>query len=158
MRKEGVIAKVVLGCICVWVALTGYKVIRRKVQSKAASIEIRSSESFYKMPRTKEERRAELGRGTWALIHTIAAKYPPDATREHQGNLIKFIDLLTKLFPCEECRGHFKELVSKFPPRVSSREEFGRWACEAHNIVNRRLGKKEFDCKRLEERWDCGCK
>lgn len=42
--------------------------------------------------------------------------------------------------------------------RTESREEFGRWMCEAHNGVNRKLGKKEFDCERWEERWRTGWK
>lgn len=37
--------------------------------------------------------------------------------------------------------------------RVESREAFGRWMCEAHNEVNRKLGKREFDCEKWEERW-----
>ena len=32
----------------------------------------------------------------------------------------------------------------------------GRWMCEAHNEVNRKLGKGEFDCSRWEERWRTG--
>ncbi|EIJ89648.1 hypothetical protein NEPAR06_1782 [Nematocida parisii] len=160
MRKERILVKVFLGIVILWCVLTGYKMIRRRYSdvNDRRLHSAKDSDSFYSMPKTKEERKAELGRGTWALIHTIAAKYPPDAGREHQGNLIKFIDLLTKLFPCDECRSHFKKLVDTFPPKVSSREEFAGWACQAHNIVNKRLGKQEFNCSRLDDRWDCGCK
>lgn len=42
--------------------------------------------------------------------------------------------------------------------RTESREEFGQWMCEAHNDVNRKLGKKEFDCSKWEERWRTGWK
>ena len=42
--------------------------------------------------------------------------------------------------------------------RTQSREEFGRWMCEAHNDVNRKLGKQEFDCSKWEERWRTGWK
>ena len=41
-------------------------------------------------------------------------------------------------------------------PRVSSREDFGRWMCEAHNAVNDKLGKERFDCNKWEERWVTG--
>ena len=40
--------------------------------------------------------------------------------------------------------------------KVSNREEFGRWMCEAHNAVNVKLGKEEFDCNRWEQRWRTG--
>lgn len=43
-------------------------------------------------------------------------------------------------------------------PKVSNREEFGQWMCEAHNAVNVKLGKKEFDCRFWEERWRTGWK
>ena len=41
-------------------------------------------------------------------------------------------------------------------PRVSNRDEIGRWMCEAHNAVNVKLGKESFDCNRWEERWRTG--
>lgn len=41
-------------------------------------------------------------------------------------------------------------------PRVGGQEEFGMWMCRAHNEVNRKLGKGEFDCKRWKERWRDG--
>jgi mitochondrial FAD-linked sulfhydryl oxidase len=41
--------------------------------------------------------------------------------------------------------------------RVGSRAEFGKWMCDAHNEVNRKLGKELFDCNRWEERWRTGC-
>lgn len=164
MRKERVLIKALCTIGAVWVILTGYKMakkafITKKINKSSYKTSLfEKIDTFYAMPEKKEDRKAELGRGTWALIHTIAAKYPPYAGREHQANIIQFIDLLTKLFPCEDCRGHFKKLVDGFPPKVSSREDFAAWACQAHNIVNRRLGKREFDCGRLDERWDCGCK
>ncbi|KAH9386143.1 mitochondrial FAD-linked sulfhydryl oxidase [Nematocida major] len=152
MRKQAIVVRVFIGIVAVWVVLTGYKMLRRyRTPRKDAG-------PFYAMPESAAERRGELGRGTWTLIHTIAAKYPAEPTREYKGDVLKFVELLTKLFPCEDCRGHFKKLVGGFPPKVSSREEFSLWACQAHNIVNRRLGKTEFECSRLDERWDCGCK
>jgi len=41
-------------------------------------------------------------------------------------------------------------------PRVGGRGELGRWMCEAHNEVNRKLGKGEFECGGWEERWRTG--
>lgn len=43
-------------------------------------------------------------------------------------------------------------------PRLGGRGEFGTWMCEAHNEVNRKLGKEEFDCRFWEERWRTGWK
>lgn len=38
-------------------------------------------------------------------------------------------------------------------PRMSSRDEFGLWMCEAHNAVNEKLGKESFDCGQWKVRW-----
>ena len=38
-------------------------------------------------------------------------------------------------------------------PNIQNRKEFSIWLCKAHNEVNNRLGKKEFDCNRVLERW-----
>lgn len=43
-------------------------------------------------------------------------------------------------------------------PKLGGRKEFGWWMCEAHNEVNRKLGKPEFDCRFWEERWRSGWK
>lgn len=40
---------------------------------------------------------------------------------------------------------------------LDSRDRFGLWMCMAHNAVNDKLGKKEFDCRKWEERWRTGC-
>ena len=40
---------------------------------------------------------------------------------------------------------------------LDSRERFGLWMCMAHNAVNTKLGKQEFDCRKWEERWRTGC-
>jgi len=38
-------------------------------------------------------------------------------------------------------------------PRMNSRDEFGLWMCEAHNAVNEKLGKANFDCSQWKVRW-----
>ncbi|KAI5180391.1 mitochondrial FAD-linked sulfhydryl oxidase [Nematocida sp. AWRm80] len=154
MRKDIAIKSTIGVLVGIWCLLTVYKIVRRR----GAKTIPESNPSYYSKPPTKEAIRQELGRSTWTLLHTIAAKYPAYPTREQQSNAILLIDLLTKMFPCEECRGHFKQLTDGFPPQVSSQEEFSQWMCQAHNIVNKRLNKPVFDCARLDDRWDCGCK
>lgn len=41
---------------------------------------------------------------------------------------------------------------------LKSQEEFGQWMCRAHNAVNVKLGKKEFDCNLWKQRWRDGWK
>lgn len=73
-----------------------------------------------------------------------------------------FLKLFSRLYPCWVCADDFRtwmaEPSGRNEPRLSGRSEFGTWMCEAHNEVNRKLGKKEFDCRFWEERWRTGWK
>lgn len=104
----------------------------------------------------------ELGRSTWTFLHTLTATYPTTATPEKQTQMRSFLGLFSNLYPCWSCAEDFQRWMAdptgNNAPRLSSRAEFGQWMCEAHNAVNRKLGKKEFDCNLWEERWRTGWK
>ncbi|EKV19218.1 FAD dependent sulfhydryl oxidase Erv1, putative [Penicillium digitatum] len=104
----------------------------------------------------------ELGRSTWTLLHSMAATYPEKANMEHQANMSGFLKFFSKLYPCWVCADDFQTWMAhpsgRNKPKLESRKEFGWWMCEAHNEVNRKLGKKEFDCRLWEERWRTGWK
>ena len=97
----------------------------------------------------------ELGRGTWALLHTMAAYYPdnPDALRKVQAR--RFFDALGDLYPCTHCADDFRVDKARNPPRVESRTALSVWLCERHNEVNEKLGKEKHSCAiaDLDERW-----
>ncbi|CAG8232239.1 unnamed protein product [Penicillium salamii] len=104
----------------------------------------------------------QLGRSTWTLLHSMAATYPEKASTEHQSNMEGFLKFFSKLYPCWVCADDFQAWMAhpsgRNQPKLGSRKEFGWWMCEAHNEVNRKLGKKEFDCRFWEERWRSGWK
>ena len=56
-----------------------------------------------------------------------------------------------------ECAGHFRQILAKFPPQVSSRNAAAAWGCHVHNEVNHSLNKKTFDCANIGDFYDCGC-
>jgi hypothetical protein len=101
--------------------------------------------------------RAELGRATWRLLHTIAARYPKRPKSDERQAAKSFLYLLSRLYPCGQCAKHFQLLLGSLPPDVSSREAFSQWACKAHNVVNHRLDKPQFNCTTVNEVWKCGC-
>lgn len=100
----------------------------------------------------------QLGRSTWTLLHSISAQYPSQPTASEQDTLKTFFGAFGKLYPCWVCAEDFQAYMEKERIRTESRDEFGKWLCEAHNEVNRKLGKKEFDCGKWEERWRTGWK
>ncbi|VBB81221.1 Putative FAD-linked sulfhydryl oxidase [Podospora comata] len=101
--------------------------------------------------------KAELGRASWKLFHTMMARFPEEPTADDSLALRTYIQLFARLYPCGDCASHFQKLLEKYPPQVSSRNNAAGWACFVHNEVNRRLRKELFDCNNIGDFYDCGC-
>ena len=97
----------------------------------------------------------ELGRASWALMHTIAAYYPQKPTHAQRVQARRFFDALGDLYPCATCRADLRADVDAHPPRCESREALAKWVCERHNVVNEKLGKAKMSCAidALDARW-----
>ncbi|KAG9085184.1 hypothetical protein FS749_004628 [Ceratobasidium sp. UAMH 11750] len=101
--------------------------------------------------------KAELGRATWKLMHTMTLRFPDKPTEDEREALKSFFYLTSRLYPCGECAVEFQSLLKQYPPQTSSRMVSALWLCHVHNLVNARLKKPEFDCTKLDETYDCGC-
>ncbi|KAK2664909.1 hypothetical protein Ddye_003483 [Dipteronia dyeriana] len=95
----------------------------------------------------------ELGRATWTFLHTLAAQYPENPTRQQKRDVKELMAILSRLYPCKECADHFKEVLRANPVQTGSHDEFSQWLCHVHNVVNRSLGKLVFPCERVDARW-----
>ena len=103
-----------------------------------------------------------LGNHTGTFLPSLAATYPPQASAAEQSDMAAFMTLFSRLYPCWVCADDLRAWMQKpeneIRRRLKTRGEFGHWMCEAHNEVNRKLGKKEFDCRFWEDRWRTGWK
>ena len=62
------------------------------------------------------------------------------------------------IFPLSCLHQDFVEDLKAHPVDASSGPRLARWLCDAHNRVNEKLGKDQFDCGRVYERWRDGWK
>jgi len=87
----------------------------------------------------------------------MMARFPDKPTPDDSLALKSYIHLFARLYPCGDCARHFQQLLAKFPPQTSSRNNAAGWACMVHNEVNKRLKKEEFNCQNIGDFYDCGC-
>ncbi|TEB38050.1 hypothetical protein FA13DRAFT_719092 [Coprinellus micaceus] len=104
-----------------------------------------------------ETAKAELGRATWKLMHTMTLRFPKKPTQDEREALNSYFHLMSRLYPCGECAAEFQQLLKRFPPQTSSRLAASQWLCALHNEVNKRLHKPIFDCAHVDSTYDCGC-
>merc|ERR1711939_1040602 len=102
----------------------------------------------------------ELGRSSWTLLHSMAATYPTNAPRETQSIMQQFISTFSTLYPCWVCAEDFRAWMATpgNEPKVQGQDDLGMWMCQAHNAVNVKLGKPEFNCSLWKQRWKDGWK
>ncbi|KXZ42369.1 hypothetical protein GPECTOR_155g79 [Gonium pectorale] len=55
--------------------------------------------------------KAEVGRATWTLLHSLAAQFPDRPTRQQRRDAAELVWLLTRVYPCGDCAAHLAELA-----------------------------------------------
>ena len=96
----------------------------------------------------------EIGRRTWALLHSIANTFPEKPNEYDKNMMTKFLYGLARSYPCKVCGGHLIKMLDKKGIKMDSRDDFGNYICNIHNIVNKVLNKSQFNCNKSYEVWN----
>eukprot|EP00172_Hildenbrandia_rubra_P001646 Plantae.Rhodophyta-Hildenbrandia_rubra.ctg22161.p1 GENE.Plantae.Rhodophyta-Hildenbrandia_rubra.ctg22161~~Plantae.Rhodophyta-Hildenbrandia_rubra.ctg22161.p1 ORF type:complete len:175 (-),score=28.74 Plantae.Rhodophyta-Hildenbrandia_rubra.ctg22161:1015-1539(-) len=94
-----------------------------------------------------------LGRATWTFLHTFAASFPAMPTLKEKERAERFMRDFAEIYPCAPCAASFREILKESPPKAEGGGGFAQWMCEVHNKVNKEIGKEQFDCAKVGERW-----
>ena len=130
---------------------TDFRTLRKKMDSDSTGTEVDPYRPYACPPDS-----SELGRSTWTFLHSMAAYYPETPSQQDKADMAGFIKSLARFYPCWYCAEHFSQYISATPPLLDSNSDLSLWFCDAHNEVNQRLGKKQFDCSTVLERWKYG--
>ena len=96
----------------------------------------------------------EIGRRTWALLHSIANTFPENPSEKDKNMMKKFLYGLARSYPCKVCGGHLIRMLDKKGIKMENKKEFINYICNIHNIVNKVLNKTEFDCDKAYNVWN----
>lgn len=91
--------------------------------------------------------REQLGRKSWGHLHMITTTAPMQIEPEWREQFNAFLLLFGKLYPCKLCANYFMRILrgaGEF--KGDSRVELMDYMCDIHNRVNKRLGKRKYDC------------
>jgi len=69
------------------------------------------------------DKKAELGRAGWTLIHTTAATLPTPLTPAARDGVVALLRAVALTYPCKECREHFASFIAVHPIEYVA----GRW-------------------------------
>jgi len=80
-----------------------------------------------------------VGPNIWRNLHVAALQW--DGKVQSQASLLVKVGMN---IPCGECRSFWSTRLRENPPPKTNADDFFRWTWEAHNAVNKKLGKPEI--------------
>ena len=97
------------------------------------------------------------GPNGWFFLDSICLSYPLTPSNEIKENYKSFFNLLPKILPCDKCRNHFKQYITKYPLNdniLKSKDSLLLWILNAHNNVNKINGKNIITFEQFKEYYD----
>lgn len=81
----------------------------------------------------------------WHYMHMISFNHPNNPNSEDVYHQKVFLENLQHTLPCNKCKMHYKQYISKYPPKLNTKMDYIKWVIDLHNAVNERNGKKIYN-------------
>jgi hypothetical protein len=96
------------------------------------------------------------GPSAWAFIHLTAIAEPDNFDRARLVFYKQFFVLLQELLPCERCRIHLKQNMSKLKDieKIQTKRELFDWTTDIHNKVNEITKKQKLSSDDAFDYWN----
>lgn len=96
------------------------------------------------------------GPSAWAFIHLTAMAESDDFDKSRLIFYKRFFEVLQELLPCEKCRMHLKQNMSKLKDieKIKSKKELFDWTTDLHNKVNEITNKNILSNKDAYNYWN----
>ena len=83
--------------------------------------------------------------------------YPEKPTEDEKKRMKQLFEAVAATLPCETCRKHFSEAVSKIEPNLKDSATLSKWLVDVHNSVNERLKKPQKSYKQVQDEYKLFC-
>jgi hypothetical protein len=100
-------------------------------------------------PAWQERKRAMMARvgpPLWAKLHRWALTADLTTAQE-------WLDDFAKQLPCGDCKRHWRDMIKRAPPDLSSQIALFDWTVERHNEVNERLDRSTMTTDEARATW-----
>ncbi|CRH03043.1 FAD-linked sulfhydryl oxidase ERV1, putative [Plasmodium relictum] len=94
--------------------------------------------------------RAEIGRASWLILHTISANYPDKPTEEEKLKHTKFFYAFSNLYPCHICKLDLLHLLKKYQLNCENKVSYSTFIFNLHNMINEEIGKDIYPCDNIQ--------
>lgn len=96
----------------------------------------------------------EWGNTVWYTFHGLAHKLKIE-NENISINLMQYFFSICNNLPCDECSKHATELLRKCNiNNINTKEKLKDFCWKLHNIVNKKLNKKEFSKEERDELYE----
>lgn len=96
------------------------------------------------------------GPSAWTFIHLMVLSEKESFETDRLAFYNQFFTLLTHLLPCEKCRVHLKENLTKLPAleTIQTKQELFEWTVKLHNLVNQITNKRTWSLEQATLHWN----